>query len=153
MGLWFLVYRWLYLNDSKEAMILRPQREYHLPSLSFFPNFNGFQEQLKFLVGVRVATWLSVIMERCRFQGNRYRRGFVVGKLSQINCIVQAIESLTLDLAGLEAIWTNNKGSRRVVLLFLTSWQGVSTWDHPVSSLAWKLRGWELAESCSLIKP
>jgi hypothetical protein len=66
-------------------------------------------------------------MERCRFQGNRYRRGFVVGKLSQINCIVQAIESLTLDLAGLEAIWTNNKGSRRVVLLFLTSWQGVST--------------------------
>lgn len=134
-------------------MFLGPQREYRLPFLSFLPSFNGFQEQLKFLVVVRVATWLSVITQRSRFQGNGDRRGFVVGKLSQSYHTVQAIESLTLDLADLESIWTNSQDRKRVLHLFLTSWQGISTWDHPVSSLAWKLRGWELAESYFLIKP
>lgn len=134
-------------------MFLGPQREYHLSFLSFLPSFNGFQEQLKFLVVVRVATWLSVIMQRSRLPGNGDRRGFVGGKLSQSNCIVQAIESWAFDLADVESIWTNNQDSRRVLHVFLTSWQGISTWEHLVSSLVWKLRGWEPAESYFLIKP
>lgn len=141
-------------EQCQKAMILGPKREYRLPFLSFLPSFNGFQGQLKFLVGSESRIWLSWIMQRCRCQGSGDRGGFVVGKLSQSNCIVQAIESLTLDLADLDAIWTNSLGSGRVLSSsFLDIWAG----DFYLSSSR-KLTGLEalrveLAESYFLIKP
>lgn len=93
-------------------------------------------------------------MQRCRFQGNGDREGFVVGKLSQSNCIGQAMESLILDLAALEATWTNSLGRRRVLSSSFLDIGAGNFYLRSSSKLSGQEAPWaEQAESCFLIKP
>lgn len=136
----------------QKTMILGSKGEDHLPSLSFLPSSNGFREQLKFLVRSESCTWLNLIMQRCRFQGNGDREGFVVGKLSQSNCIVQAMESSILDLADLEAIWTNSLVRRRVLSSSFLDIRAGNFYLRSSSKLSGQEAPWaEQAESCFLI--